>query len=352
MTRARELAELAAAYDSGGGFGFRNRIINPAMVIDQRNAGASVAVTTSDPYIVDRWVCLAAANSRYTAQQNQGGLTGTNLPAGFTNYLGTTSVSTGTPGATDVYAINQYIEGFNIADLGWGTANAQTVTLSFWVRSSLTGAFGGTINNSGSPSYRSYPFSFTISAANTWEQKTVTIPGDTSGTWATNNGVGIRIRFSLGMGSSFLGTAGAWAAGFVGAPTGSTNVVSTNGATFYITGVQLEAGSVATPFERRDYGRELAMCQRYYEVGLDRNALMWSGSTSTLNGDYYGNKGFCVTKRATPTITTSNQVINGFSSGTPSLTIDTTGVQGSRTSNAVATTSAYWFYNWTASAEL
>jgi hypothetical protein len=242
-------------------FGFKNRIINGGMVIDQRNAGASVAVTTSDPYIVDRWVCLAAANSRYTAQQNQGSVT---PPAGFTNYLGTTSVSTGTPGATDVYAINQYIEGFNIADLGWGTANAQTVTLSFWVRSSLTGAFGGTINNSGSPSYRSYPFSFTISTANTWEQKTVTIPGDTSGTWATNNGVGIRIRFSLGVGSSYLGTAGAWAAGFVGAPTGSTNVVSTNGATFYITGVQLEKGSTATSFDYRPYGTELALCQRYY----------------------------------------------------------------------------------------
>ena len=283
MGASRELAELASSYNIGGLSNMRNRIINGAMVIDQRNAGASVAVTTSDPYIVDRWVCLAAANSRYTAQQNQGGLTGTNLPAGFTNYLGTTSVSTGTPGATDVYAINQYIEGFNIADLGWGTANAQTVTLSFWVRSSLTGAFGGTINNSGSPSYRSYPFSFTISAANTWEQKTVTIPGDTSGTWATNNGVGIRIRFSLGMGSSFLGTAGAWAAGFVGAPTGSTNVVSTNGATFYITGVQLEKGSTATSFDYRPYGTQLQLCQRYYWKLFpnDANRLFGAGQCFT-----------------------------------------------------------------------
>ena len=274
-------------------YGFKNRIINPAMVIDQRNAGASVAVTTSDPYIVDRWVCLAAANSRYTAQQNQGSVT---PPAGFTNYLGTTSVSTGTPGATDVYAINQYIEGFNIADLGWGTANAQTVTLSFWVRSSLTGAFGGTINNSGSPSYRSYPFSFTISAANTWEQKTVTIPGDTSGTWATNNGVGIRIRFSLGMGSSFLGTAGAWAAGFVGAPTGSTNVVSTNGATFYITGVQLEKGSTATSFDYRPYGTELALCQRYYQV-VNYRAAFYGAAGNAINQTIT----HAVVMRATPT---------------------------------------------------
>jgi hypothetical protein len=297
MTRARELAELAAAYDSGGGFGFRNRIINPGMVIDQRNAGASVAVTTSDPYIVDRWVCLAAANSRYTAQQNQGSVT---PPAGFTNYLGTTSVSTGTPGATDVYAINQYIEGFNIADLGWGTANAQTVTLSFWVRSSLTGAFGGTINNSGSPSYRSYPFSFTISAANTWEQKTVTIPGDTSGTWATNNGVGIRIRFSLGMGSSFLGTAGAWAAGFVGAPTGSTNVVSTNGATFYITGVQLEKGSTATSFDVRPYTTELQLCQRYYQRLYANNTQKFALARNGNTTEAYGVIPFYVPMRVAP----------------------------------------------------
>lgn len=322
-------------------FGFKNRIINGAMVIDQRNAGASVAVTTSDPYIVDRWVCLAAANSRYTAQQNQGSVT---PPAGFTNYLGTTSVSTGTPGATDVYAINQYIEGFNIADLGWGTANAQTVTLSFWVRSSLTGAFGGTINNSGSPSYRSYPFSFTISAANTWEQKTVTIPGDTSGTWATNNGVGIRIRFSLGMGSSFLGTAGAWAAGFVGAPTGSTNVVSTNGATFYITGVQLEKGSTATSFDYRPYGTELALCQRYYyrvSTGTTSGFLSSSGQwySSTVGGVITT---FPVTMRTRPTALEQSGTANHYAmvssvgggiacSAVPSFAGDTREYQASTT---------------------
>ena len=242
-----------------GYFGFKNRIINGDMRIDQRNAGASVAITTSDNYTLDRWQGTASANSRYTVQRDAGAVT---PPAGFTNYLGATSVSSGAPGSTDSYLISQFIEGFNVADLGWGTANAQTVTLSFWVRSSLTGAFGGTITNSAGN--RSYPFAYTISAANTWEQKSVTITGDTSGTWLTNNGIGLRVRFSMGMGSSLLGTAGAWAAGFVGAPTGSTNVIATNGATFYVTGVQLEEGVVSTNFDVRPYGTELSLCQRYY----------------------------------------------------------------------------------------
>lgn len=292
-------------------FGFRNRIINGDMRIDQRNAGASVAVTTSDPYIVDRWVCLAAANSRYTAQRNAGSVT---PPAGFTNYLGITSVSSGAPGSTDVYAINQYIEGLNIADFAWGTSSAQTITLSFWVRSSLTGSFGGTINNTGSPSYRSYPFSYTINSANTWEQKTITITGDTSGTWLTTNDVGLRLRFSLGMGSSFLGTAGAWATGFLGAPTGSTNVIATNGATFYITGVQLEKGSQSTPFDYRPYGTELQLCQRYYQkISLTANPEFWgTGYWNTTTGVQIYTP-FITTMRAAPTALETSGVPSQYS---------------------------------------
>jgi hypothetical protein len=278
-------------------FGFRNRIINGAMVIDQRNNGASVAITTSDNYTLDRWQGTASANSRYTIQQNAASVT---PPAGFINYLGATSVSSGAPGSTDAYLISQFVEGLNVADLGWGTANAQTVTLSFWVRSSLTGAFGGTVTNSAAN--RSYPFSYTISSANTWEQKTITIAGDTSGTWLTTNGIGLRLRFSMGMGSSYLGTAGAWAGSFVGAPTGSTNVIATNGATWYVTGVQLEAGSVATPFERRDYGRELMMCQRYYYRNFPAATARylvttaWANQTTTAYGIFQ----FPVTMRTSP----------------------------------------------------
>jgi hypothetical protein len=260
MPRSRELAELATSYDSGGLLGFRNRIINGAMMIDQRNAGASVTpASLAFTYTLDRWAFYCSQSSKLTAQQNAGSIT---PPAGFTNYLGVTSSSAYSITSSDQFVVRQYIEGFNTADLGFGTANASTVTLSFWVRSSLTGTFGGSLQNSNAS--RSYAFSYTISAANTWEQKTVTISGDTTGTWiGATNGTGLIVTFSLGVGSNFSGTAGSWVGAGNNSATGATSVVGTNGATFYITGVQLEAGSVATPFERRDYGRELMMCQRY-----------------------------------------------------------------------------------------
>jgi hypothetical protein len=239
----------------------RNRIINGAMVIDQRNAGASVSTSTtgSQTYSLDRWGYVVSQASKFTIQQNAGSVT---PPIGFTNYLGCTSTAATSVGSSDYFNINQVVEGFNVADLGWGTANAKTVTISFWVYSSLTGTFGGSLRNSAFN--RSYPYTYTISSANTWEQKTVTIAGDTTGTWLTNNGHGIQIIFSLGMGSTYSGTAGVWASANYASATGATSVVGTNGATFYITGVQLEAGSVATPFEQRLYGTELALCQRYY----------------------------------------------------------------------------------------
>jgi hypothetical protein len=237
----------------------RNRIINGAMVIDQRNAGASVTPVTNQ-YLTDRFYYGASQTSKVTAQQNAGSVT---PPVGFSNYLGITSSSAYSVVSSDFFFIEQAIEGFNTADLGWGTANAKTVTLSFWVRSSLTGTFGGSIRNSALN--RAYPFSYTISAANTWEQKSVTIAGDTTGTWVgATNGAGLKLAFSLGMGSTFSGTAGAWAAGNLASATGATSVVGTNGATFYITGVQLEVGTQATSFEYRQYGQELALCQRYY----------------------------------------------------------------------------------------
>lgn len=237
---------------------FLNRIINGAMVIDQRNAGAS---GTSSGYTVDRWNYSASQASKFTWQQNAGSVT---PPAGFTNYLGFTSSSAYSIGASDYFLLDQFIEGFNVSDLGWGTASAKTVTLSFWVRSSLTGTFGGGLVNSADS--RSYPFSYTISSANTWEQKSVTIAGDTTGTWLTTNGVGIRVRFGLGVGSTYSGTAGSWAATNYVSATGATSVVGTNGATFYITGVQLEVGSSATSFEYRAYNVEFDMCRRYFEI--------------------------------------------------------------------------------------
>lgn len=277
---------------------FRNRLINSDMRIDQRNAGASVTnVGSASTYTLDRWFYFASQASKFTVQQNASSVT---PPAGFVNYLGITSSSAYTVGSSEIFLLAQHIEGFNTADLNWGTANAKTVTLSFWVRSSLTGTFGGSLRNADSD--RSYPFTYSISSANTWEQKTITVAGDTSGTWGTGNGTGIRLAFGLGMGSTFSGTAGAWAGANYISATGATSVVGTNGATFYITGVQLEVGSTATSFDYRPYGTELALCQRYYYVHA-------KGATSlAVAVGYYANSGnfqtiikFPTTMRAAPT---------------------------------------------------
>jgi hypothetical protein len=242
-----------------GGLGFRNRIINGAFMIDQRNAGASFTPTTSTSYVLDRWLVAVSQNSKLTCQQNQGSVT---PPVGFSNYFGFNSSSAYSVTSTDYFVVQQSIEGLNVSDLAWGTANAKTVTLSAWVYSSLTGTFGGVVTNSAQN--RSYPFTYTISSANTWTQISVTIAGDTSGTWLTTNGIGITIRFGMGVGSTYSTTAGSWAAGLYLSATGATSVVGTNGATFYITGVQLEKGSTATSFDYRPYTTELQLCQRYY----------------------------------------------------------------------------------------
>ncbi len=258
----------------------RNRIINGDMRIDQRNAGASVT-PASGAYTLDRWAVEMSQASKFTVQQNAGSVT---PPTGFSNYLGITSTSAYTVGASEYFVIGQAVEGFNSADFAWGSASAQTVTLSFWVRSSLTGTFGGTLlSNLAS---RNYVFSYTINAANTWEQKTVTITGDTSGTWLTNNGAGVYVRFCIGAGASVVGSAGSWSATVNRSVTGQTSVVGTNGATFYITGVQLEVGSVATPFERRLYPQELMFCYRYYQnnfTGLLSGVAVTSNQV-VLNG--------------------------------------------------------------------
>jgi len=240
---------------------FRNRIINGAMVFDQRNAGASVTPADS-AYTLDRWKYFASQASKFTVQQNAGSVT---PPAGFSNYLGMTVASAVTVGAGDYFTISQLIEGFNTADLGFGTANAKTITISAWVRSSLTGTFGGVVLNSAAN--RSYPFTYSISTANTWTPISVTIAGDTSGTWiGATNGTGLRIDFSLGAGSTYSGTAGAWAGATYLSATGAVSVVGTASATFYITGVQLEAGTTASPFEYCQYGQELVLCQRYFQL--------------------------------------------------------------------------------------
>ena len=247
---------LDGQFNSASSMGFKNRIINGQMQIAQRGTGTTT-VTANGYYSCDRWNTLQNASSKYSVGQSS------IAPAGFTKSLLLTSLSAYTVGAAEQFIFRQGIEGVNTADLGWGAAGASTVTVSFWVRSSLTGSFGAALyNNDGN---RSYPFSYTISSANTWEQKTITVAGDTTGTWLTDSsGAGIYVSFSLGSGSTYSGTANTWAGAYYVQPTGSVSLVGTNGATLYVTGVQLEKGSTATSFDYRPYGTELALCYRYY----------------------------------------------------------------------------------------
>jgi len=325
----------ASAQNTAPKYGMVNRIINGAMMIDQRNAGASVTPASGTyTYLVDRFKGYATAASKYTAQQNAGSVT---PPVGFTNYLGATSSSAYSVTSSDTFFLAQVIEGFNIADLAWGTANAQTVTLSFLVRSSLTGTFGGSLRNVDTPN-RSYPFSYTISSANTWTTISVTIAGDTTGTWNTTNGQGIQVQWNLGSGSTFSGTAGSWQAGNLIAPTGSVSVVGTSGATFYITGVQLEKGSTATSFDYRPYGTELLLCQRYcwvYRQGGSGSLLTFASAYSTTN--VQGSRPLPVIMRAVPTLSFSGgfQVSDG-STTTNSSAVALTG------SDSDATNLHFW----------
>jgi hypothetical protein len=273
------------------GISFKNRIINSNMAIDQRNAGASITPSNTGGFMTDRWVYYASQASKFTAQQV------TTAPAGFTNSLKMTVASAVTVGASDYFLPQQFIEGFNVGDLGWGTANAKTVTLSFQVYSSLTGTFGGSLRNEGDN--RCYPFTYTISSANTWTPISITIAGDTSGGWNVTNGIGIKVCFSLGAGSTVSGTAGAWATGPFYSATGAVSVVGTAGATWYITGVQLEVGTQATTFTTAggSYGAELALCQRYYEVA-GQGIVGIPNSTTGI----YALVNFKVTKRTTPSV--------------------------------------------------
>jgi hypothetical protein len=292
--------------------GYKNRIINGAMVIDQRNAGASVAITSADQYVVDRFNggVFGSGTGRFSLQQSS------TVPAGFTNsLLATVTTADASPSASYAYSIIQYIEGYNIADLGWGTANAQSATLSFWVRSSVTGTFPVIFQNSAAD--KAYGGQYTISSANTWEQKSIVVSGVTSGTWLTTNGIGIRTIFGLGAGSSRTISAGLQTVG--GAitqtnVTGSTQLIATNGATFYITGVQLEKGSTATSFDYRPYGTELQLCQRYcYAIRAAEAVGTYSTfqqiaayNSTALSGNFIPK----ITMRVVPTLSTTGTASN------------------------------------------
>jgi hypothetical protein len=358
MTLAVNIAQIGSNNTT-----FRNRIINGAMVIDQRNAGAVIsslgAVTT---YIVDRFFYQSGNAGRFSAQQNAGTVT---PPAGFTKYLGFTSLGANSPAASDYGIASQAIEGLNITDLGWGTASAATITISFWVRSSITGTQSIALVNVAS--VRSYSQTYTINSANTWEQKTITVPGDTSGTWATDNTTGIYLRFPLATGSSNLTTAGVWNATNSNGATGTTAISATSGATFYITGVQLEAGTTASPFEYRSYGTELSLCLRYFETnypaGVATGSISLPGFVSTNSSSLSSNEAsgvqFSVKKRITPTIViyhittgTAGSVYRVSDAASVAVTPTHIGRSGIGFLALASSSANGYYWNYTASAEL
>ena len=295
--------------NQGSPFGFKNRIINGNMAISQGAAAATItpAVTSAyaTNYPVDRFEVIVGAASKLTTAQSSTAATGFN----FSTLI--TSSSSYTVGAGEIFAIRHKIEGFNTSDLAFGTVNAQKITLSFWVRSSVTGTFGGSIQNSAAS--RSFPFTYTINVIDTFEYKTITIPGDTSGTWiGATNGIGLTINFGLGVGATYSGTANAWAGADYRSATSATSVVAANLRTFYITGVQVEKGSTATSFDYRPYTTELALCQRYFTKSFatttapaNSSSAPYEGVGASFIGGYFSSNfvPFPVTMRAVPTMT-------------------------------------------------
>ena len=301
-TTTLNLPATSSTLATQNALGVRNLIINGDMRIDQRNAGSANTINVDGEYTLDRWKASsrqAPTYNRFTVQQV------TDAPDNAVNSLKVTSLVSYTLASDDYHIISQYIEGTNIAHLGFGTANAKTVTVSFYVKSSLTGTFGGSLRNSSGT--RSYPFSYTIDSANTWEKKTITIEGDTTGTWVTSTATGMILWLGLGVGSQYSGTAGAWSANNYFSTTGTTSVVGTSGATWQVSLVQLEIGTEATPFEHRPYDMELARCQRYYHyIGDGTTTLLYGFVISTSNNFRLYQSDFPVAMRANPTITYIN----------------------------------------------
>jgi len=272
MTYGTVNADVIQTSTSGGILGagnasiMKNRIINGAFTISQYN-GTSSNTPSNNSYPIDRFIYKATQASKFTAQQVS------TAPAGFINSLQMTVASAVTIGSGDFFAIGQRIEGLNLYDIGFGTSACKTTTLSFQVRSSLTGTFGGALTNAAGDA--SYAFTYTISTANTWTTISIAVPAVTTGTWVTDNSTCLQVWFGLGCGSSYSGTAGSWVNGNNFSATGATSVVGTAGATFLVTAIQLEVGSSATGFEYRQYGTELSLCYRYF---AKLNALATNGS--------------------------------------------------------------------------
>jgi len=290
----------------------KNIIINGAQMVDQRNSGSSVTMSSSATFITDRFKCWEDTDGGLTAQQTS------EAPPGFKRSLKFTVTSADSSIGASQYAMLRYpVEGYDMEDQNWGTSDAGTLTLSFWVRASITGTFGGGFVNSSDN--RSYPFTYAISSANTWEKKTVTVAGDQTGTWNAGTSACVNIHWSLGIGSNSQGTAGQWQAGNKYTASGETALIANNGATWQITGIQFERGSSATDFEYKSYCDELARCQRYF-FKMDGQPY---GARGLANEGYF-NFMWPTTMRADPTLV---YAMNNASNGTY-LSGQMTGITG------------------------
>ena len=304
MSKARELANLGNAY-SDGALSNRNLIINGAMQVAQR--GTSLTLSDATEYLIDRYRTYKDHSATATVSQSS------DAPSGFTKSWLITVGTGATTNAANELQVAHVIEGYNASVLALGTSGAKPITISFWVKSSLTGTFAFSLLSQGAAS--TYVETYTISSANTWEYKTVTIQGHTGGSWNTTNGVGLALTFDLGGGSNFEASTGSWSTGNKYTTSGTTKVAGTSGATWQITGVQLEVGDTATPFEHRSYGDELARCQRYYEkqTGL-QSCEQGIVANTTTNREHV--EKWVVVKRAIPSVTFSTQGYYCYSTGT------------------------------------
>jgi len=296
-------AELAALIGSQTALSNRNLIINGKFSIFQRGTGATT-VNGNDVFAADRFKGWANGGGTYTVEQS------TDVPNNEFEYsakLTNTGVDSSVA-AGDNYRWATDIEGYNVSQLGYGHSDAKAVTLSFWVKSSLAGTYCGALYST--TASRHYIYEYTISSANTWEKKTITVSsGDTTGSWNKTNGNGLRIYWGFGSGSTYQGTAGAWTAGEKWETSNQAAWIGSASATFFITGVQLELGETATPFEHRSYGDELARCQRYFynfaDGSVDSDAPISVGTYYSTNIIYSGVK-LPVTMRAAPTLVTAS----------------------------------------------
>ena len=317
--------------------GFRNRIINGAMAIDQRNGGAG---GTAAGYTADRWQYVA------TQANKAGWQRAASTVPGFPFSLNIASSGTYTLQAGDVFSINTTIEANDIYDFLFGTAGAQPLTLSFWVNATTAGTYGGAIRNAAVT--RSYPFSYTVSAASTWQKISIAIPGDTGGTWVSNsNAAGLIVGFGLGVGSSFVGVPNTWQTGNFVSVTGAGQIAGVPSAAFAVTGVSLTVGvgAATAPFEFRPMALELALCQRYYEAQAG-DCISCDVTTST---NYLKSTPFATPKRAAPTMTYSVQAVGNFASGAGTSSVSTSMVQWVASSSG--TGAGNIVINWTASAD-